>query len=335
MSDFSANRIIYNSLEPLCDLSNGTKLMLCRGTNRLYTVKRVFGNLATLTKLTAIDSPYVAKCIWLENKGDYAELVSEFVPGETLDNLLRGGKTLDEKRALRITECVARGLDAIHRLGLVHRDINPNNIIITDSGDAKIIDFGIARTYKGNQSSDTTILGTPGYAAPEQFGFSESDTRADIYALGVLLNVMSTGKLPNEARAKGKINRIVSNCVSVDPEKRYESAADVAKAASGGFTEKSSFARFLFGYRSSHRIFVALFGAYVLIALLFTCYNISSESLPKLVFLQTLGSLLLFWVPIFSLPRRTTKPWLKVLLIILTVASMFTGMTIVSTAHPL
>ena len=107
------------------------------------------------------------------------------------------------------------GLGALHRCSLVHRDINANNILITTDGNVKIIDYGIVRLFDKSKSTDTVILGTPGYAAPEQFGFTQSDSRTDIYALGVLMNVMMTGRLPSEDTARGGISRIIEKCVMI------------------------------------------------------------------------------------------------------------------------
>ncbi|MCM1256313.1 MAG: protein kinase [Roseburia sp.] len=95
---------------------------------------------------------------------------------------------LPETESLDVAGQILEGLDVIHRLKLVHRDINPQNIVISSDGVVKIIDFGIGRMYKELQGRDTEFLGTAGYAAPEQFGFSQSDARTDIYSVGVILN---------------------------------------------------------------------------------------------------------------------------------------------------
>ena len=90
-----------------------------------------------------------------------------------------------------------------------------------------MIDFNAARKIS-DASKDTVIMGTVGYASPEQLGVSQSDARTDIYAVGVLLNVMITGKHPSEKLAKGKAGRIVRKCTSVNPDERYQSAKKLA-----------------------------------------------------------------------------------------------------------
>ena len=92
-----------------------------------------------------------------------------------------------------------------------------------------LIDLNAARQIS-NASKYTVIMGTVGYASPEQLGVTQSDARTDIYALGVLLNVMITGKHPSEKMAKGKAGRIVRKCTNVNPDDRYQSAEKLANA---------------------------------------------------------------------------------------------------------
>lgn len=114
------------------------------------------------------------------NKEQPAVLL-EYFPSVTLEEkLVQEGKlSLEETRNILLQVC--SGIYCFHGLGIVHRDLKPSNILVDIHGQAKITDFGISRICKKNQSIDTRILGTPGYAAPEQFGFAQTDKRADIY----------------------------------------------------------------------------------------------------------------------------------------------------------
>ena len=103
----------------------------------------------------------------------------------------------------------------------VHRDIKPENIILRGA-DAILIDFDAARLYKPEHEADTQILGTTGFAAPEQYGLSQTDIRTDIYAMGVLINVMLTGEHPSKRLAEGRMGRVVEHCTRVNPQKRYK-----------------------------------------------------------------------------------------------------------------
>ena len=118
-------------------------------------------------------------------------------------------------------------LSFLHRINIVHRDIKPENIIITDNATVKLIDFNASRVYKNECTADTVVLGTIGYASPEQFGITQSDARTDIFALGVLLNVMLTGVHPSEQLAKGRAGKIVLKCTQIDPNKRYQSVEEL------------------------------------------------------------------------------------------------------------
>lgn len=93
-----------------------------------------------------------------------------------------------------------------------------------------LIDFDAARLHKPSRENDTVVLGTTGFAAPEQYGLSQSDARADIYSLGVLMNVMLTGEHPSRKLASGRLGRVVQRCTQVNPEKRYRSAIHLMEA---------------------------------------------------------------------------------------------------------
>ena len=117
---------------------------------------------------------------------------------------------------------------AVHGSGIVHRDIKPDNIIICDDNNVKIIDFDISKIYKSNQRSDTQTLGTVGFAAPEQFGMQQSDARTDLYSLAVLLNVLLTGEHPSVKMCENKkILKVIKKCLSINPDDRYSTAEEL------------------------------------------------------------------------------------------------------------
>lgn len=169
-------------------------------------------------------------------------LVMDYVEGETLKARLErapGGRlALDE--ALRITGELCDVLIYLHRQSppVVFRDLKPSNVMLTPEGKVKLIDFGIARFFKPGQTRDTMNLGTPGYAAPEQYGgLGQSDRRADIYSLGVLLHQMVSGYDPGsgvtpfplpplETLAAGlptNVRGVVARATAVQPDQRYQS----------------------------------------------------------------------------------------------------------------
>ncbi|MFB7612974.1 serine/threonine-protein kinase [Kitasatospora sp. NPDC056181] len=129
-------------------------------------------------------------------------LVMELVSGRPLSALLREG-TPDLTLSLKWVRQVCKALDAAHRSGVVHRDIKPENIMIADSGEAKVLDFGIARLLTqaagGGLTSTGVVIGTPPYLAPECWAGAPMDGRADLYALGVVLFQLCTGQRPFNA----------------------------------------------------------------------------------------------------------------------------------------
>ena len=151
-------------------------------------------------------------------------VVMEYFPSKTLEEKMLENGVFSVRDMKKVILQIANGISVIHELGIVHRDLSANNILIDKSGRVKITDFGIARMYGKDKNTDTRILGTQGYAAPEQFGFIQTDRKTDIYAIGVLMNVMLSGKMPNEKLYKGdpKIKDIIQRCTSMKPADRYE-----------------------------------------------------------------------------------------------------------------
>ena len=126
-------------------------------------------------------------------------IVMEFVDGRTLRDLLRDDRRLLPERAAEITDGVLRALDYSHRNGIVHRDIKPGNVMLTRSGDVKVMDFGIARAVSDSQLTMTQtaqVIGTAQYLSPEQARGERVDARSDLYSTGCLLYELLTGRPP-------------------------------------------------------------------------------------------------------------------------------------------
>ena len=129
--------------------------------------------------------------------GDVHYIVMEYVDGSDLKALLARGGPLPIDQAVAIAEAVASGLSAAHRVGLVHRDIKPQNIIVGPGGQVKITDFGIAKSALSTAMTETGVtFGTADYISPEQARGQPATPRSDIYSLGVTLYEMLTGRLP-------------------------------------------------------------------------------------------------------------------------------------------
>lgn len=155
-------------------------------------------------------------------------VLEEYIDGITVAQIMETGK-YRYMGARKIIKSVCSALTIIHNLGITHRDIKPENVMISKNGRVVLIDFN-ASNKMSKAKRDTVVMGTVGYASPEQLGISRSDARTDIYALGVMLNVMLTGKHPSELIAKGKAGRIVRKSTSINPDERYQTAERLAKA---------------------------------------------------------------------------------------------------------
>ena len=156
-------------------------------------------------------------------------VLEEHIGGETLSDILKR-RLFDERETMRIVSQLCNALYSIHKLHIVHRDIKPENIMIEkNSGRLKLIDFGAARLHFPNLANDTEIIGTIGFAAPEQFGLVQSDFRTDIYAVGILMNILLTGQHPAVKLYNGRLNRIIEKCIQTVPEKRYKNVIELKK----------------------------------------------------------------------------------------------------------
>ena len=219
----------YSLIAVLSDKNECKVLKLKNKENNKYIVARSYQK-----EIPAYEALYAISCENLPlvydviNLSDGQIVLEEFIEGVTIAEVMEIGKYryLGTRRVLR---AVCNALTILHQRNIVHRDIKPENVMISKDGRVVLIDLNAARQIS-NASKDTVVMGTVGYASPEQLGVTQSDARTDLYALGVLLNVMITGKHPSEKLAKGKAGRIVRKCTSVNPDERYQTAEKLTKA---------------------------------------------------------------------------------------------------------
>lgn len=161
-------------------------------------------------------------------------VIEEYIPGETLESILSKNKTIPEKQVLEIVAKLCVILADFHHCSpaIVNRDIKPSNIKITSEGVVKLLDMNAAKWSKEDADKDTRLLGTQGYAAPEQYGFGPSSALSDIYSVGVLINVMLCGEFPNRKIASGPLGKVARKCVELSPSARYQSIEELQNALS-------------------------------------------------------------------------------------------------------
>ena len=163
-------------------------------------------------------------------------VVREYIEGETLDQYARSRQlTIPEIVALCTQLCDILQALHTHAPPVVHRDIKPENVIVRPDGSVALIDFDIARAVKDSAGADTVFFGTRGYAPPEQYGFGQTDSRADIYAFGVLLRWLVTGSVRENRNIAidGDLQRVIDRCTAFSPDDRYSDIGQVKRALEG------------------------------------------------------------------------------------------------------
>lgn len=170
--------------------------------------------------------PAVKECVADDGK---LIVVEEYVQGRSLKQVLDEQGLLNEEQAYDIAVQLADILVRLHQLepAIVHRDIKPSNIIIEKNRHVNLIDFNAARHVNADKNEDTRMLGTVYFAAPEQFGFGQSDERTDIYGLGATINYIMTGDKPGAGIAECRFSDILKKCLMVDAKDRYQSAEEL------------------------------------------------------------------------------------------------------------
>jgi serine/threonine protein kinase/tetratricopeptide (TPR) repeat protein len=178
-------------------------------------------------------------------------ITMEYVHGEDLKQLIRKVGRLSPGQAIGIARQVCDGLEEAHKLGVVHRDLKPQNIMVDEDGKARIMDFGIARSLSGKSMTGAGVMiGTPEYMSPEQVEGKDIDQRSDLYSLGVILYEMVTGRLPFigetplsvahkhkyeapedpkklNTQVSDDLARVILKCLAKDEDKRFHSAAEL------------------------------------------------------------------------------------------------------------
>lgn len=179
-------------------------------------------------QLLRIKCDYLPEIYEVINLCDGQVVLEEYIEGLTVSQVMESGR-YHRRGTKNVLWGVCEALHILHDFGFVHRDVKPENIMVTSASRVVLIDFNTARKEAPNKK-DTSVMGTAGYASPEQIGVSKSDNRTDIYAAGVLLNVMLTGTHPSEKIPRGKMGRIIKKCTSINPRDRYQSARELQSA---------------------------------------------------------------------------------------------------------
>lgn len=222
-------RLSISYYKTIASINESHKVYMCQHieTGKFY-VKKVLEVYSPEVYRHLKDAPVegVPQVLELCEEDGVLTVIEEYVPGRTLQEVIEsGGLTLPRILNYMIQLCGTLEKLHSHEPPLIHRDLKPSNIMISNLGNAVILDLNAAKFTSGedSRSSDTMLLGTKGYAAPEQYGFMESSPRTDLYALGVILREACDSITDYDH----SLDPVIERCTQIDPEKRYRDAAEL------------------------------------------------------------------------------------------------------------
>lgn len=195
--------------------------------------------LAEANMMKRLDHPALPRIVDIIDNGITIYVVMDYIEGESLDKVLEAYGPQPEDQVVEWAMQIADALSYLHsqKPPIIYRDMKPANVMLKPEGNIKIIDFGIAREYKEQKLADTTVLGTKGYAPPEQYS-GQTDARSDIFALGMTMHHLLTGVDPRSGEAYAPVRQwnpelsegieaIIDECVQPASENRYQNCADL------------------------------------------------------------------------------------------------------------
>ena len=191
-----------------------------------------------------LDHPALPRIVDIIEEPETIFVVMDYIEGESLDKILKEYGPQPEENVIEWAKQLCDALNYLHsqKPPIIYRDMKPANVMLKPEGFVKVIDFGIAREYKEQNLADTTVLGTKGYAPPEQHGSRQTDARSDIYALGMTMHHLLTGVDPRPAdylyvpirqwnpQLSGGLERVIDKCTALDPEDRYQNCNELMYA---------------------------------------------------------------------------------------------------------
>ena len=212
------DKFLQKNFQLIEEWKENLSLMYDKINRRLCILKKI-RNSEIYLQLKKIDNPYTPKIFFVAENF----VIEEFIEGENLSEILER-EIFSEEKIISILTQLCECLKILHKNKIIHRDIKPSNIILQGEK-IFLTDFGIARKIKNFSESDTEWLGTRGYAPPEQFGFSQTDCRSDIYSLGVTLKLLQ----PKSDRLK----KIIRKATNFNPADRFQSVEEILAELQG------------------------------------------------------------------------------------------------------
>ena len=211
----------FEVIELIKQSENGTVQLIKEKNGKNFFIKKVIkGKVPAYGILQGCQHPCLPRIYEVSVTDDTTTIIEEYIEGQSLGRIELSGKQF-----WNIVNDLCSVLQFLHGMDIIHRDIKPSNIIYAEDDHIRLIDFGAARVLKEEQEQDTRLLGTRGYAPPEQYGFSQTDVRTDIYSLGVTLEQILHNKIQ-----RLQYKKVIRKCMDLNPDKRYQSAQQAKRA---------------------------------------------------------------------------------------------------------
>ncbi len=309
-------------------LNDYSLIEVINSSHKVYLVKNVFDNKLYIKKIMEVYDEEVFNYLSKNNikgiphikeivkENDQLVIFEEYIEGKTLEDLFEQGYEFSKEEIIKIGISLCDILDSLNILvPIVHRDIKPSNIIKRNN-EYYLIDFNAAKIIK-EETRDTILLGTEGYAAPEQYGFASSSVQTDIYAIGILIRELSNGKMAKS------LSDVVDICTKLDPESRYQTFKALKNALIQ--SSKNKYYYVPVGYRTRNIWHILIASFYYLISL-FMFFTLTTVNGEDVWLSRIMVGLILFSIPAFSfdylgiqekIGLHKCKPIIKMLLIIL------------------
>ena len=233
---FMENEFILSFYKEIAEINPDHHIFLVQHVESLdiFVKKTVSSDCLPLYTLLQKETfPHIPQIVELIPDEEKLIVIEEYIHGKNLEQQLAIKETYSPGEVCALVKALCRILQPLHSHDpqIIHRDIKPSNLILDNSGVLYLIDFDTSKQYDPDKGRDTVLMGTVEFAAPEQYGFGQSDARTDIYSMGILMHKLLTGSLPSQSRyQEGPLAEIIRKCTAIDPCNRFQSCTDLISA---------------------------------------------------------------------------------------------------------
>lgn len=233
---FMENEFILSFYKEIAEINSQHHVFLVQHVESLdiFVKKTVSSDCLSLyTVLQKESFPHIPQIVELVPFEKQLVVIEEYVHGKNLEQQLTIRETYSPAEVCALIKALCRILQPLHNHEpqIIHRDIKPSNLILDNSGVLYLIDFDTSKQYDPDKGRDTVLMGTVEFAAPEQYGFGQSDARTDIYSMGILMHKLLTGSLPSQIRYQaGPLAEIIRKCTAIDPCNRFQNCTELISA---------------------------------------------------------------------------------------------------------